>query len=97
MFDREQFKRVHDDRYAVCRANRLAVLDDPVHLVLGRGRLRKRAYRFACVCVWLLSRIYALPGRTLQEIQQPARSRIPRIAILVFQILQQRNHVQLAL
>jgi len=67
-----------------------------MHLVLGRGRLRKCACRFlisipilyiiqqqqlCCVALWTYV-------RTLEEVQQPARGRVPRKAILVLQILQ---------
>ena len=99
MLDREQLERVHDDRHAVRGADRLAVLDDPVHLVLGGGGLRECAYRYITVTIATFT---AGAGarrtlRTLQEVQQPPRSRIARVAVLVLQILQQRHDVQLAL
>ena len=60
VLDREQFERVHDDRHAVRGADRLAVLDDPVHLVLGRRGLRECAYRCIAVTIALTTAIAVL-------------------------------------
>lgn len=60
----------------------------PIGASVPRGRVRARAW----VCVWVCECV-----RTLQEIQQPARSRVARVAILVLQVFEQRNDVHLAL